>query len=113
MAASKRPPQPADALATDLALAGQRAAILQALGNPARLRIVAWLRTHGEATVGELARELELPQSTASRQLGFLRLHALVSVRQDGGYRYYSLAIPELADLVDCLAGCRRQFPDQ
>jgi hypothetical protein len=40
-------------------------------------------------------------------------LQALVQARQEGGYRYYSLAIPELANLVDCLAGCQRQFPEQ
>lgn len=113
MGRRKSSPLPAESLASDLVLARQRAAILQALANPARLRIVAWLRSRGEATVGELARVLDLPQSTASRQLGFLRLQALVQARQDGGYRYYSLAMPELADLVDCLAGCRRQFPEQ
>ena len=113
MGCPKPSPLPAESLASDSVLAGQRAAILQALGNPARLRIVAFLRCHGEATVGELVRELDLPQSTASRQLGFLRLQALVQARQEGGYRYYSLAIPELANLVDCLAGCQRQFPEQ
>ena len=113
MSRPKPSPRPAESLASDLALAQQRASILQALGNPIRLRIVAWLRSHGETTVGDLARELDLPQSTASRQLGFLRLQALVRVRQDGGHRHYSLAIPELSDLIDCLAGCRRQFPEQ
>ena len=108
-----KPALPAESLASNLDLAEQRAAILHALGNPTRLRIVARLRARGEATVGELARDLGLPQSTASRQLGFLRLHALVRARQEGAYHHYSLAIPELADLVDCLAGCRRQFPEQ
>ena len=41
-------------------LAEERAAILKALGNPVRLRIVACLAAGGEQTVGTLCRTLGL-----------------------------------------------------
>jgi ArsR family transcriptional regulator len=94
---------------TDPELAAHRASILKALGNPVRLRITAWICAQGEATVGSLADKLELPQSTISRQLSWLRLHGLVEVRQENAFHHYSLAMPQLATLLQCLEGCDRR----
>ena len=88
--------------------AEERAGILRALGNPVRLRIVACLADRGEQNVGVLGRTLELPQSTVSRQLSWLRLHELVVVRNEGGFRYYTIAMPQLTVLLGCLEQCRR-----
>jgi ArsR family transcriptional regulator len=88
--------------------AAQRAGVLRALGNPVRLRIVALLCGAGETTVGAMAETLQLPQSSISRQLAWLRLHELVEVRRDGGFSYYSIAIPQLATLLGCLESCCR-----
>jgi DNA-binding transcriptional ArsR family regulator len=90
-------------------LAAHRASILKALGNPVRLRMMAWICARGEATVGSLADKLELPQSTISRQLSWLRLHGLVEVRKESGFHHYSLAMPQLATLLQCLEGCDRR----
>ena len=98
-------------LVNDLELAEQRAEILRALGNPVRLRLVARLCFSQERTVGELCDELGLAQSTVSRQLGALRLLGLVRCRQDGGFRYYSLALPQVVSLIECLAPCRPDLP--
>ncbi len=82
------------------------AGILRALGNPVRLRIVACLADGGEQTVGALRRKLELPQSSVSRHLSWLRLHELVAVRNEGGFRYYTIAMPQLTVLLGCLEQC-------
>jgi DNA-binding transcriptional ArsR family regulator len=95
-------------LTRDAQLAASRAEILKALGNPARLRIMAHLCDEGEATVGAIAAELELAQSTVSQQLAILRLNGLVRARSAGGQRHYSIAIPRVRDLVACLARCDR-----
>ena len=90
----------------DPGFAEQRAGILRALGNPVRLRIIACLAGSGELSVGTLCDLLGLPQSSISRQLGWLRLNELVAVRGEGGFRYYSLAIPQLVNLLQCLENC-------
>ncbi len=95
-------------LFSDKELAERRAAILGALGHPVRLRLVAALCLGEERTVTELCELLDVPQPTASRQLSWLRLHGLVQTRPAGGFRWYSLAFPQLVNLMDCLADCRR-----
>jgi DNA-binding transcriptional ArsR family regulator len=90
----------------DPEFAEQRAGVLRALGNPVRLRIIACLAGDSELCVGRLCDLLGLPQSSISRQLGWLRLNELVSVRSDGGFRYYTLAIPQLVNLLQCLENC-------
>jgi len=92
----------------DSEFAAKRAEILRALGNPVRLRIVALLSGAGETTVGALTEALELPQSSISRQLSWLRLHELVDVRRDGSFSYYSITMPQLATLLGCLENCCR-----
>ena len=96
------------ALVSDPERIEHRAAILRALGNPVRLQIVATL-CEGEHTVGDISDWLEQPQSSISRQLSWLRLHKVVQERVDGRYRWYRLAIPEVVDLVGCLARCTRK----
>jgi DNA-binding transcriptional ArsR family regulator len=97
-----------DGLAHDEKTADARSQILKALGNPVRLRIAAFVCAAGERSVGEICDGLGLPQSTVSQQLASLRLHGLLQVRSEGGHRYYSVAMPEVRDLMDCLARCRR-----
>ena len=82
------------------------AGLLKALGHPARLRIVAHLCCHGERSVGDLGRELDLPQAALSQQLGILRMNGLVSVRRAQGFRFYSLAVPQTTQLLHCISTC-------
>ncbi|MFH1681808.1 MAG: metalloregulator ArsR/SmtB family transcription factor [Candidatus Eisenbacteria bacterium] len=107
MAAGRR----VTSLVHDLRKADLRSQILRALGNPARLRITAFLCA-GERTVGEISESLDLPQSTVSQQLSSLRLHGLVRARREGGFRYYSIALPQVRDLMDCLSKCCRPGDD-
>lgn len=55
---------------------------------------------HGEHNVAELTAHLGLAQSTVSAHLACLRGCGLVSVRPQGRASMYSLAHPELLDLL-------------
>jgi ArsR family transcriptional regulator len=94
------------ALAGDAAKAELVAQMMKALGNSTRVRIVAYLCGDGERTVSEISEALGLTQAITSQQLAALRLNGAVRARREAGYRHYSLAIPELKDLMCCVAGC-------
>ena len=85
-----------------------------AFSDPTRLRILHLLR-EGELCVGDLIAVLDLPQSTISRHLGYLRRSALVETRKSGLWMYYSLA-PAKSELhrklLDCLAACFTDVPE-
>lgn len=57
----------------------------------------------GEISVGEIVEKLGLSQPTVSKHLKVLRDHNLVSVREEGQHRYYSLDTSPLEDLEDWL----------
>lgn len=57
----------------------------------------------GEIGVGEIVDKLGLSQPTVSKHLKVLRDHDLVTVREDGQHRYYSLDTSPLEDLEDWL----------
>lgn len=85
-------------LAQDPAV-GAAEALFHSLSDRARLRIVQRLAA-GELRVTDLVAELELPQSTVSKHLGCLRECGLVSGRPEGRQVFYSLARPELFELL-------------
>jgi ArsR family transcriptional regulator len=68
----------------------------KAFSEPVRVRIIALLKG-GELCVCELCDVLELPQSTLSTHLQYLRQTGLVETRQDGKWVYYTLAKSLLA----------------
>jgi DNA-binding transcriptional ArsR family regulator len=78
---------------------GAAVALFRSLGDPARLAIVSRL-AQGEARVVDLTRLLGLAQSTVSKHLACLRDCQLVDYRSEGRQSYYSLARPELIDLL-------------
>jgi ArsR family transcriptional regulator len=67
------------------------ARLFKAVGDEARLRIVALL-SHGELCVCHLEAALEIPQPSASRHLAVLRAAGLVEARREGTWVYYRLA---------------------
>lgn len=75
------------------------AALFHSLGDPVRLAIVQRM-ARGEVRVGELTGELGLAQSTVSAHVACLRDCGLVAGRAQGRSVYYSLARPELMDLL-------------
>lgn len=57
----------------------------------------------GEISVGEIVDKLGLSQPTVSKHLKVLRDHHLVTVREEGQHRYYSLDTSPLEELEDWL----------
>lgn len=73
--------------------------LFRSLADPARLAIVAHLAL-GEHRVVELTEHLGLAQSTVSAHLACLRDCGLVTSRPQGRASMFSLARPELFDLL-------------
>lgn len=73
--------------------------LFRSLADPARLAILRHL-VLGEHRVVELTRHLGLAQSTVSGHLACLRDCGLVSSRPQGRASVYSLARPELLELL-------------
>ena len=59
------------------------------------------------STVGELARASHVALSTASGRLARLHDAGLVGVQAQGRHRYYRLAGPEVAGLLEAMQACR------
>lgn len=57
----------------------------------------------GDISVGELVEVLGLSQPTVSKHLKVLRDRGLVSVREDGQHRYYTIDTSPLEELEDWL----------
>ena len=73
--------------------------LFRGLADPARLTILRHLAL-GEHRVVDLTAHLGLAQSTVSGHLACLRDCGLVSARAEGRASLYSLARPELLDLL-------------
>lgn len=101
---------PAGRLDTEAMLENARKAsdFLKALSHEARLAILCLL-IDGERSVSEVEELLNLRQSAVSQQLARLRADNLVKVRRDGKSVYYSVARPEVIEVMSALyrAFCR------
>ena len=73
--------------------------LFRGLADPARLAIVRHLSL-GEHRVVDLTAHLGLAQSTVSGHVACLRDCGLVAARSQGRASFYSLARPELLDLL-------------
>jgi len=75
---------------------------LKAFSHEARL-VILCLLVEGEKSVSELEQLLNLRQPAVSQQLARLRADDLVEVRRDGKNMYYSLARPEVREIIAVL----------
>ncbi|MCC9136623.1 ArsR/SmtB family transcription factor [Pontibacter silvestris] len=82
------------------------AAMLKVLAHPKRLAIVDLLGKEDKMTVTEIYKYLDLPQAIASQHLITLKDKGVLSSFKVGTKIYYSLAIPKLIDVIDCLEEC-------
>jgi DNA-binding transcriptional ArsR family regulator len=85
--------------------------IAAAIGEPARARILYCLMDGHARTSTELAIVADVTPSTASVHLNRLKAEHLVEVLFQGKHRYYSLAGPDVASVLEglsVLAGVRR-----
>lgn len=69
----------------------QTARIFKALADETRLRILALLLAEGELCVCDIMAALQLPQSTASRHLAYLKNAGWVDDRREGVWMFYSI----------------------
>ena len=82
--------------------------LFKAFADPVRLRLLNLL-SGGEVCVCYLHQALDLPQSTVSRHLAYLRKRGLVMGRKEGLWVHYRLARPADAlhrHLIGSLAAC-------
>ena len=83
----------------------ERAALLKALSNPVRLRIVHSLLVMGCRNVGCMERGTGMSQSCISQHLQKLRSAGIVTAERVGNEVYYHAASVEVAALVAALMG--------
>ena len=76
-----------------------KAELFRALANPARIRILELLSERDYA-VHELLEQIEIEASNLSQQLAVLRRAGLVIQHRESGSVVYSVAVPEVRDLL-------------
>ena len=87
------------------------AAFAALLGEPARARMLAALMGGIALTATELALEAGVAPSTASAHLAKLLEGEVLAIEKQGRHRYYRLAAPEVAALLESLAGIVASSP--
>lgn len=85
------------------------AEIMKALSEEVRLRLLLLL-TDGELCVCDLIGALDLPQSTISRHLAYLKNSGWVDCRRQGGWMHYRLAAAMSQFQAEILGAMRREF---
>lgn len=78
------------------------AARFRALGDPARLSLLAALH-EGERTVGDLVEATGRAQPNVSQHLASLAKAGLVAPRREGQHVYYRIADPHLSRICDAV----------
>ena len=85
----------------------------RALSDPTRLRILDYLRSNSEASVGEIAEALGASQQNVSKHLGALLAEAFVARRKRGTSSLYRIADPGVHELCDGVcAGIEAQLAE-
>lgn len=80
------------------------AAVARMIGEPARATILSALLGGQWLTAGELARAARIAPPTASEHLGRLAAAGLIVGRSSGRHRYFALAGPDVAAVLESLA---------
>jgi DNA-binding transcriptional ArsR family regulator len=83
--------------------------MLQALADPARLRIVEAMKS-GEWAVGDIVARMDIHQSGVSRHLRILAQAGIVRMRPDGQKRLYSVRADAFDRLEAWVTGYRRHW---
>jgi ArsR family transcriptional regulator len=81
-----------------------KAEFFKTLGHPARIRILELLALR-PLTVGELQAEVGLESSHMSQQLAVLRKAGVVTAHKRGNTVTYSMASPDMAQLLGVARG--------
>jgi len=75
------------------------------VGDPARANMLTALMTGRALTASELAQEAGITPQTASSHLSKLEAGRLIEPEKQGRHRYYRLADPDVAGVLEGLAG--------
>ncbi len=86
-------------MATSVPLYQAKAELFRTLGHPVRIRVLELLQD-GPRPVRELLAEFEVESSNLSQQLSVLRRAGLVSSSREGSTVLYTLATPDVAQLL-------------
>jgi DNA-binding transcriptional ArsR family regulator len=78
-------------------------ALLKALAHEARL-VILCLLVGGEKSVSDLEKILKIRQPAVSQQLARLRADDLVAARRQGKNIFYTIARPEVRDIINSLS---------
>jgi DNA-binding transcriptional ArsR family regulator len=76
-----------------------KADLLRVLGHPARIRVLELLAER-EHAAGDLLAEIAIEAGSLSQQLAVLRRAGLVTQRREAGCVVYTLAVPEVRDVL-------------
>ncbi|WP_343710485.1 lsr2/espR transcriptional regulator [Mycobacterium sp.] len=76
-----------------------KAEFFKTLAHPARIRVLELLAVR-DRSVGELLPEVGLESSNLSQQLAVLRRAGVVVAHKDGSTVIYSIASPDIAELL-------------
>jgi ArsR family transcriptional regulator len=76
-----------------------KAEFFRTLGHPARIRVLELL-SEGDRPVHELLESIQIEPSNLSQQLAVLRRAGLVAQRREGAAVLYTLALPEIRELL-------------
>lgn len=88
-------------------------ALFKGFADPIRIRILNLLAA-GELCVCDIGEILELPQSSVSRHLAYLRRARLVEAERAGKFAHYRLAEPRNVvhrNLRNCVGSCFAGIP--
>jgi DNA-binding transcriptional ArsR family regulator len=86
-------------VAVSVPLYQAKAEFFRTLGHPARIRVLELLSDQDHA-VHELLGSIDIEPSNLSHQLAVLRRAGLVVQRREGAEVLYSIAVPEVRDLL-------------
>ncbi len=82
--------------------AGRASALLKTLGHPGRLMVLCYL-VEGERSVGDLADDLDMSQSSLSQHLARMRSEGLVTTRRDSQNVFYSVTDGDVRSLIQAM----------
>lgn len=91
-----------------------KANLFKAMANPIRIRILEVLRAGGPLTVSEIQQQVGVEPSNVSQHLSVLRSQGLVATQRQGTSVSYSVAAPDLYELLDVARAIfEKQLSDQ
>lgn len=81
----------------------EAAALLHAIGNPNRLRVLCQLLMQGEMSVGEMNEVVGISASALSQHLARMRDEGLVAYRREAQTLYYRINNPAVERVIAAL----------